>query len=69
MNKNIKTNTNFNSSFGVVSFLLKGLLRDKSRSLLPIIVVSLGVMFTVFLQYIPYHRKGQMWARNRFSLR
>jgi putative ABC transport system permease protein len=32
------------------AFLLTGLLRDKSRSLLPIIVVSMGVMITVFLQ-------------------
>jgi putative ABC transport system permease protein len=50
MNKNKKNNTSFNSPLGVGGFLLKGLLRDKSRSLLPIIVVSLGVMFTVFLQ-------------------
>ncbi len=34
----------------MIKFLLNGLLRDKSRSLLPIIVVSLGVMMTVFLQ-------------------
>jgi len=34
----------------MIRFLLNGLLRDKSRSLLPIIVVSLGVMITVFLQ-------------------
>ncbi len=34
----------------MIKFLLHGLLRDKSRSLLPIIVVSLGVMITVFLQ-------------------
>ena len=32
------------------AFIFKGLLRDRSRSLLPIIVVSLGVMMTVFLQ-------------------
>lgn len=30
-------------------FLLKGILRDKSRSLLPIIVVSIGVFLTVFM--------------------
>lgn len=30
-------------------FLIKGLIRDKSRSLLPIIVVALGVTTTVFL--------------------
>lgn len=34
----------------MIRFLLNGLLRDKSRSLLPIIVVALGVMITVFLQ-------------------
>lgn len=34
----------------MIRFLLKGILRDRSRSLLPIIVVSLGVMITVFLQ-------------------
>jgi len=34
----------------MIKFLLKGLLRDKTRSLLPIIVVSIGVMMTVFLQ-------------------
>ncbi|HEY5591161.1 MAG TPA: FtsX-like permease family protein [Paludibacter sp.] len=34
----------------MIKFLLNGLLRDKTRSLLPIIVVSFGVMMTVFLQ-------------------
>ena len=34
----------------MIHFLLKGLLRDKSRSLLPIIVVSIGVTIIVFLQ-------------------
>ena len=34
----------------MIKFLLNGLLRDRSRSLLPIIVVALGVMMTVFLQ-------------------
>lgn len=34
----------------MIRFLLNGLLRDKNRSLLPIIVVALGVMMTVFLQ-------------------
>ena len=32
----------------MIKFLLKGLLRDKSRSVLPIIVVGLGVALTVF---------------------
>ena len=31
----------------MIKFLIKGILRDKSRSLLPIIVVSLGVFLTV----------------------
>jgi putative ABC transport system permease protein len=33
----------------MIRFLLKGLLRDKSRSRLPMIVVAVGVMLTVFL--------------------
>lgn len=32
----------------MIKFLLKGLLRDRSRSLLPLIVVAIGVMLTVF---------------------
>ncbi|MFW5901085.1 MAG: ABC transporter permease [bacterium] len=33
----------------MIKFLAKGILRDKNRSFLPIIVVSLGVLLTVFL--------------------
>ena len=33
----------------MIRFLLKGLLRDKSRSRLPVIVVTIGVMLTVLL--------------------
>jgi putative ABC transport system permease protein len=33
----------------MIKFLFKGILRDKSRSLLPIIIVSVGVFLTVFL--------------------
>jgi putative ABC transport system permease protein len=33
----------------MIKFLLKGLLRDKSRSLLPVIAVTAGVMLTVWL--------------------
>lgn len=33
----------------MIKFLLKGILKDKSRSLLPIIVVSIGVLLTVIL--------------------
>lgn len=32
----------------MIMFLLKGLLRDKSRSLLPLLVVAIGVMLVVF---------------------
>lgn len=34
----------------MMRFLLKGLMRDRSRSLFPVLIVSLGVMLTVFLQ-------------------
>ena len=34
----------------MLKFLFKGLIRDSSRSLLPVIVVTLGVMITVVLQ-------------------
>lgn len=33
----------------MIKFILKGVLRDKSRSLLPVIVVALGVFLTVFM--------------------
>jgi len=33
----------------MISFLLKGILRDRSRSLLPVIVVSLGVFLTIVM--------------------
>jgi len=33
----------------MIQFLLKGLLRDRSRSLLPIIIIAIGVMITVLL--------------------
>ena len=33
----------------MIKFLFKGILRDKSRSLLPVIVVALGVFLTVFM--------------------
>jgi len=34
----------------MIRFLLKGLLRDKSRSLLPLLVVAIGVMLAVFVR-------------------
>jgi putative ABC transport system permease protein len=33
----------------MIKFLFKGIIRDRSRSLLPVIVVSLGVFLTVFM--------------------
>jgi putative ABC transport system permease protein len=33
----------------MIQFLIKGLIRDKSRSRLPILVVAIGVMLTVFM--------------------
>ncbi|MFZ1703953.1 MAG: FtsX-like permease family protein [Saprospiraceae bacterium] len=33
----------------MIQFLIKGILRDKNRSLLPIIIISMGVMLTVML--------------------
>jgi putative ABC transport system permease protein len=33
----------------MMRFLIKGILRDKNRSLLPVIVIALGVMLTVFM--------------------
>ena len=33
----------------MISFLIKGILRDKNRSLLPIIIISTGVFLTVFM--------------------
>ena len=43
----------------MIKFLFKGLIRDKSRSLLPIIVVALGVMMTVLLQSILFGFLGE----------
>ena len=33
----------------MIRFLLKGILRDKQRSLLPVVIVIIGVLLTVFL--------------------
>ena len=33
----------------MLKFIFKGILRDKSRSLLPVIVISIGVFLTVFM--------------------
>lgn len=52
----------------MIRFLLKGLLRDKSRSRLPIIVVAIGVMLTVFMHaYITGFMGDTIEMNARFS--
>ena len=31
----------------MISFLIKGILRDRSKSLIPIVIISIGVTLTV----------------------
>jgi putative ABC transport system permease protein len=33
----------------MIRFLIKGILGDKNRSVLPVMIVSLGVMLTIFM--------------------
>ncbi len=52
----------------MIKFLVKGLLRDKSRSRLPVIVVTTGVMLTVFLHaYITGFMGDTIEMNARFS--
>jgi putative ABC transport system permease protein len=52
----------------MIKFLLKGLLRDKSRSRLPVIVVAIGVTLTVFMHaYITGFMGDTMEMNARFS--
>jgi putative ABC transport system permease protein len=52
----------------MIKFLLKGLIRDKSRSRLPVIVVALGVMLTVLLHaYIKGFMGDTIEMNARFS--
>lgn len=52
----------------MIRFLIQGLLRDKSRSRLPIIVVAIGVMLTVFLHaYITGFMGDTIEMNARFS--
>ncbi len=52
----------------MIKFLFKGLIRDKSRSRLPIIVVAVGVMLTVFLHaYIVGFMGDTIETNARFS--
>jgi putative ABC transport system permease protein len=52
----------------MIRFLIKGLFRDKSRSRLPIIVVAIGVMLTVFLHaYITGFMGDTIEMNARFS--
>lgn len=52
----------------MIKFLIKGLIRDKSRSRLPVIVVAIGVMLTVFLHaYITGFMGDTIEMNARFS--
>jgi len=52
----------------MIRFLLKGILRDRSRSLLPIIIVAIGTMLTVALSGYMRGAMGDMIDQNaRFS--
>jgi putative ABC transport system permease protein len=52
----------------MIGFLLKGLIRDKSRSRLPVIVVAIGVMLSVFLHaYITGLMSDMVEMTARFS--
>lgn len=52
----------------MIKFLLKGLIRDKSRSRLPVIVVALGVMLTVLMHaYIKGFMGEAIEMNARFS--
>ncbi|MBW6534990.1 MAG: FtsX-like permease family protein [Mariniphaga sp.] len=52
----------------MIKFLIKGLLRDKSRSRVPIIVVAVGVMLTVFMNaYITGFMGDTIEMNARFS--
>lgn len=48
----------------MIQFLLKGILRDKSRSILPIVVVSIGVALTVMLSAYMNGAFGDMIDQN-----
>ena len=48
----------------MLKFLLKGILRDKSRSILPIIIVSIGVALTVLLSGYMRGAMGDMIDQN-----
>lgn len=48
----------------MIQFLLKGILRDKSRSILPIVVVSIGVALTVVLSAYMNGAFGDMIDQN-----
>ncbi|MFW6289422.1 MAG: ABC transporter permease [Mariniphaga sp.] len=52
----------------MIKFLIKGLLRDKSRSRLPVMVVAIGVMLTVFMHaYITGFMGDTIEMNARFS--
>ena len=52
----------------MIQFLIKGLLRDKSRSRIPVIIVTIGVMLTVFIHaYITGFMGDTIEINARFS--
>jgi len=52
----------------MIKFLMKGLLRDRSRSLLPLLVVAIGVMLSVFVHaYVTGLMKDMVEQTARFS--
>ncbi len=52
----------------MIRFLIKGVLRDRSRSLLPVLIVSAGVALTVFMMSYAQGAFGEMVEVNaRFS--
>lgn len=48
----------------MIKFLLKGILGDKNRSLLPIIIISIGVMLTILLSGYMRGAMGDMIEQN-----
>ncbi len=52
----------------MIKFLLKGLLRDRSRSIFPILVIVAGVTLTVFLHtWIGGFRSDMIWSNASFQ--
>lgn len=48
----------------MIRFLLKGIIRDKSRSFLPIIIIAIGTSLTIFLSGYIEGVMGDMVTQN-----